>query len=220
MKRRYIKNAASSRARNPEFKKCFGFLTLLLSSRNTLWPRLESDFFSALAALKLEGEPINFPWRDEPGRMSRAEGSPCSAQALKLVWAHPPLSQPAEEFGPGKRGPALSLHHHQKDPCEQRRREEQQTRKGQQEELWRRGVPWAESWGPAWASSGWQEWLWGVPAAGFTLPWLLEHLGTGMDSKKVNLPHHAALHLFVKLQFCISPLFLTLGILSDVKHFV
>lgn len=141
MKWRYINNSASNRALNPEFKKYFGFLTSLLSSRNTLWPRSESDFFfSGLAALKLEGEPIISPG-DEPGARllpSRAESSPCSAQAVKLVWAHPPLSQPAKEFVPGKRGPALSLRHHQRDSCEQRRREEQETGKGQPEEPWRR----------------------------------------------------------------------------------
>lgn len=44
--------------------------------------------------------------------------------------------------------------------------------------------------------------------------------GKGMDSRKLNLPYDAALHLFEKLQFCISPLFLAVGILSDMKHFL
>lgn len=68
-------------------------------------------FFSGSAALELEGEHTISPG-DEPGArliLSRARSSPCSAQALKLVWAHSPPSQPAKEFVPGKRGPALGF---------------------------------------------------------------------------------------------------------------
>lgn len=41
-----------------------------------------------------------------------------------------------------------------------------------------------------------------------------------MGSKKLKLPKDAALHLFEKLQFYVLPLFFTIGILSEMKHFL
>lgn len=75
-------------------------------------------------------------------------------------------------------------------------------------------VPGAESWGPAWASPQGNRSGSGVCqqlGLNFHVFCVVRTLGEGMDSKKLKFPQDAALHLFEKLQFYISPLFLLFG---------
>lgn len=128
------------------------------------------------------------------------------AWAVKPVWAHSPLSPSRERNLCLARGDLPWV-------CVIRKGIPVSTEEEMRSRNQGRGrgrVPGAESWGPAWASprssrsgSGVSQQL-GLHLHIFCG---VRTLGEGMGSEKLTLPQDAALHLFEKVQFYISPLF-------------